>query len=65
VHPTDLQKLVVHNNKEVKAKKVFLESVKDHLILHIFEKKSSKEMYDALVSLYQYKNTDRLLHLKQ
>jgi hypothetical protein len=43
---------------------VLLESVKDHLILHIVGKKFSKEMYDALVSLYQNKNTGRLLHLK-
>jgi hypothetical protein len=46
------------------AKRVFLESMKDHLILHISENKSSKEMYGALVSLYQNKNTCMLLHLK-
>jgi hypothetical protein len=62
--PMDPQELVVHKKKEVKAKRVLLESVKDHLILHISEKKSAKEMYDALVSLYQNKNTGRLLHLK-
>jgi hypothetical protein len=38
--------------------------VKDHLIPHIVEEKSAKEMYDALVILYQNKNTSRLLHLK-
>jgi hypothetical protein len=43
---------------------VLLESVKDHLIPHIAEKKYAKEMYDALVSLYQNKNTGKLLHLK-
>ena len=48
----------------MKAKRVLLESVKDHLIPHIVEKKSGKEMYDALVSLYQDYNIDRLLHLK-
>jgi hypothetical protein len=56
--------LVVHKKKEVKAKQVFLEAIKDHLIPHISEKKSAKEMYDALVSLYQNKITDMLLHLK-
>jgi hypothetical protein len=60
----DLQELVAHKKKEVKAKKVLLESIKDHLIPHISEKKSSKEMYDALVSLYQNKNIGRFLHLK-
>ena len=48
----------------MKTKPMLLEFVKDHLIPHIVEKKSAKEMYDALVSLYQNKNTSRLLHLK-
>jgi hypothetical protein len=43
---------------------VFLESVKDHLIPHIFEKKYPKEMYDDLVILYQNNNIGRFLHLK-
>jgi hypothetical protein len=56
--------LTTHKKKEVKAKRVLLESVKDHLIPHIVEKTSAKEMYDALVGLYQNKNTCRMLHLK-
>jgi hypothetical protein len=44
----------------VKAKKVFLEFIKDHLIPHIVENKYTKEMYDAFVSLYQNKNTERV-----
>jgi hypothetical protein len=56
--------LADHKKKEVKAKWVLLELVKDHLIPHIAEKKYAKEMYDALVSLYQNKNTCKLLHLK-
>jgi hypothetical protein len=35
----------------VKAKRVLLESVKDHLIPHIVEKTTAKDMYDALVGL--------------
>jgi hypothetical protein len=31
---------------------VLLESVKDHLIPHIAEKTSTKDMYDALVGIY-------------
>jgi hypothetical protein len=62
--PMDPQELVVHKKKEVKAKQVFLESVNAHLIPHISEKKYSKEMYYALVSLYQNKNISRFLHLK-
>jgi hypothetical protein len=53
VDPTNPQELVVHKKKEVKAKRVLLKLVKDHLISHISEKKFSKEMYDFLACLYQ------------
>jgi hypothetical protein len=62
--PIDLQELVAHKKKEVKAKWVLLEPVKDHLISHIAKKTSAKEMYDALVGLYQNGITGRKLHLK-
>jgi hypothetical protein len=62
--PTNLQELAAHKKKEVKAKRVLLESVKDHLIHHIVEKTIPKNMYDALVGLYQNKNTRRMLHFK-
>jgi hypothetical protein len=62
--PTDLVDLAFHKKREVKAKWVLLESVKDHLIPHIFEKVTFKDMYDALVGIYQNNNTGRMLHLK-
>ena len=64
VDSTDPQELTTHKKKEVKVKWVLLESVKDHLIPHIAEKTTTKNMYDALVGLYQNKNTGRMLHLK-
>jgi hypothetical protein len=54
-NPNDAQELTAHKKKEVKAKGVLLDSVKDHLIPHISEKKTAKDMYDALVGLYQTK----------
>jgi hypothetical protein len=60
----DPHELTTHKKKEVKAKWVSLNSVKDHLIPHISKKETSKDMYDALVGLYQNKNTGRMLHLK-
>jgi hypothetical protein len=62
--PIDPQEMETHKKKEVKAKRVLLDSIKDHLIPHIVEKKYAKEMYDALVNLYQNKNTNMMLHLK-
>jgi hypothetical protein len=46
--PTDLQQWVAHNKREVKAKPMILDAIKDHLISHVFEKKTLKEMFDAL-----------------
>lgn len=36
----------------------------DHFIPHIFEKKTTKEMFDALVSLYQSENIKRKIILQ-
>jgi hypothetical protein len=38
--------------------------VKDYLIPHIVEKKMTKEMYDALIALYQSVNISRKMHLR-
>jgi hypothetical protein len=43
---------------------VLLDSLKDHLISHISEKKTIKDMYDALVGLYQRGNTSHNLILR-
>jgi hypothetical protein len=43
---------------------VLLEAVKHHLIPHVLEKTSSKEIYDALVSLFQSDNMSRKMILK-
>jgi transcription termination factor NusB len=53
-----------HNKKEIKAKRSFLDSVKDHLMPHLNEKKTAKEIFDALVSLFQRKNMNRKMVLR-
>jgi hypothetical protein len=45
----DPQELAAHKKKEMKGEQVLLDFVKDHLIPHIFEKKTAKDMLDALV----------------
>jgi hypothetical protein len=64
VDPRGPHELVVHKNKEVKAKRELLELVNDHLILCISMKKYSKEMYDSFVNIKKNKNTCMFLHLK-
>jgi hypothetical protein len=62
--PKDAQELTTHKKRELKAKRVLLDSVKDHSIPHIFEKKTTKDMYDALVGLYQSWNASQKLILR-
>jgi hypothetical protein len=57
--PTDSQQWATHKKKEVKAKRMILDAIKDHLIPHLSENKTTKEMFDALVSLYQSENIER------
>jgi hypothetical protein len=40
--PTDPPTLETHNKKEIKAHRVILDLVKDHLILHLSKNKTSK-----------------------
>ena len=56
---TNLKNLDAHNKKEIKEERGLPDFVKDHLITHLNEKKISKDMFDALVSLFQSKNMNR------
>jgi hypothetical protein len=53
---TDLIALDLHEVKESKAQRIILDGVKDHLIPHLDEKKTAKEMWDALKNLFEVKN---------
>ena len=63
-NPKDAQELATHRKREVKAKRVLLDSVKDHLIPHISKKTIAKDIYDALVVLYQNRNVSWKLILR-
>ena len=40
-----------HKKNMVKAKRIIVDSIKDHLIPHVSSLKTPKEMFDALTSL--------------
>jgi len=61
IDPTTLYS---HHKKEIKEERVLLYSVKDHLIPHLNEKNMTREMFDALVSLFQRKNMNRKMVLR-
>jgi hypothetical protein len=61
---TDPVVLDLHETKEDKAQRIILDGVKDHLIPHLDEKNTAKEMWDALKNLFEAKNENRKMALK-
>jgi hypothetical protein len=64
VPSTDPIALDLHEVKEGKAQRLILDGVKDHLIPHLAEKKTTKEMWDALKNLYEAKNENQKMAWK-
>ena len=46
---------------EIKAKMIIQDSIHKHLVAYIFELKTSKEMYDKLVSMFRARNANQIL----
>ena len=53
---TDAQTLAVFNKKEIKARWIILDAVKDHVIPHISGKHYEFKMCEALTILYESSN---------
>jgi hypothetical protein len=56
--------LDLYEVKEAKAQRLILDGVKDHLMPHLAEKKTINDMWDALKNLYEAKNENRKIALK-
>jgi hypothetical protein len=63
--PMDPKDLAAHELKDVKARRIILDAVKDHLIPHISEKKLAREMFVALTNLFQSSNTNKKMLLRE
>jgi hypothetical protein len=63
--PVDPQQLAQHSKKDAKSKKIILEGVKDHIIPHLASKKTAKEMWTAIIGLYQGTSEARKLVLRE
>ena len=50
--PTDPTLLAEYNKKNVKAKRIILDAIKDHVIPHVTGKKNAFEMCASLTELY-------------
>jgi hypothetical protein len=63
--PTDATDLVIHNQRDVKSRHIILDGVKDHLIPHLSGKKTARDMWEALKSLFQRKNENHKMVLRE
>ena len=50
---TDVVALSAFNKKDIKARIIILDAIKDHVIPHISSKTRAFQMWDALTSLFQ------------
>jgi hypothetical protein len=51
--------------KDVKDRRIILDGVKDHLIPHLSGKTPARDMWEALKSLFQSKNENRKMVLRE
>ena len=51
--PTDLDLLRKHKEAVAHAKRLIMDGIKDHIVPHLAEKKTTNEMWKALISLYE------------
>ena len=56
--------LDVHEVREAKTQRIILDGVRDHLIPHLAEKKTTNEMWHALKGLYEAKNKNQKMALR-
>ena len=61
VDPTTNEK---YEEAMAKAKCIILDGVKDHVVQHIAEKETKKEMWDTLKTLYQHISVQRKMVLE-
>ena len=54
----------LHKNKLVIAKRIIADSIKDHLIPQVSSLKTPKAMFDALTKLFEGKNINRKMTLR-
>ena len=54
----------LHKNKLVMAIRIIADSIKDHLIPHVSSLKTPKEMFEALTKLFEGKNINRKMTLR-
>lgn len=57
--------LATFNKRSIKARRIILDAVKDHVIPHLLGKDCAFKMWDALTSLYESSNENRKMVLRE
>ena len=62
--PVDLADNDRYGDAMVRAKSIILNGVKDHIVPHIAEKETTKEMWETLKTLYHHTSVQRKILLE-
>ena len=65
VPPTTDAAALTAFNKDIKARRIILDAVKDHVIPHISSKTCAFQMWDALIGFFQSSNENRKMVLRE
>ena len=63
--PIDATVKATYEKKNIKAQRILLDAIKDHVIPHITGKCNAYEMWDALTKPYQISNENRKMVLRE
>ena len=63
--PTDATQLAAYNKKNIKAKRIILDVIKDHIIPQLTGKDHAHEMWESSTKLYQSSNENRKMVLRE
>jgi 2-phosphoglycerate kinase len=64
IAPPNPAKLAKHEAREAKAMWMILDSVRDHLVPHLSEKKSANAMFSTLTNMFRSNNENRKMVLR-
>jgi hypothetical protein len=62
--PIDATLLAAYTKKNIKAKRIIIDAIKDHVIPHVTGKANAYEMWESLTKLYQSSNENRKMVLR-
>lgn len=65
VVPADPNPLKKYRVEMAKTKRMILNGVKDHMVCHVASRGNTKEMWDALATLYQGSSEQQKMYLEQ